>query len=279
MYKRQVLLELSLYVPFGLHPIWMAYKFVLVGILSITLIVFSKFYTIDSKKDKKIIVFFIISVTIIFFTGSLLISDYSPYGMPTMDNSFSENPISIFLNDNLDNKRYFSFDHSMGPNYSAAFQISSIGKISSFNIQDFYTFVPKFIDEDTDPGRLGVPSWSSVYGANDSITKFFDNKKYFDFLGVKYVVTEGYDFNTFSYGVVGNSGQFLQLSSIPNNFHQTFTSPIDSIESIGIGLAATLFDKNDQVILTIDSIPFDEDYHRTSIVTTCLLYTSPSPRD
>jgi hypothetical protein len=263
-----ILLELSLYVPFGLHPIWMAYKFVLVGILSITLIVFSKFYTIDSKKDKKIIVFFIISVTIIFFTGSLLISDYSPYGMPTMDNSFSENPISIFLNDNLDNKRYFSFDHSMGPNYSAAFQISSIGKISSFNIQDFYTFVPKFIDEDTDPGRLGVPSWSSVYGANDSITKFFDNKKYFDFLGVKYVVTEGYDFNTFSYGVVGNSGQFLQLSSIPNNFHQTFTSPIDSIESIGIGLAATLFDKNDQVILTIDSIPFDEDYHRTSIVTT-----------
>ena len=263
-----ILLELSLYVPFGLHPIWMAYKFILVGILSITLIIFSKFYTIDSKKEKKIIIFFIISIIIIFFTGSLLISDYSPYGMPIIDNSFSENPISIFLKDNLDNQRYFSFDHSMGPNYSAAFQISSIGKISSFNIHDFYTFVPKFIDKDASPGRLGDPSWSSVYGANDSITKFFDNKKYFDFLGVKYVVTEGYNFNTFSYGTVGNSGHFFKLSSIPNNFHQTFTSDVDSIESIGIGLAATLFDKKDQVILTIDSIPFDETYHRTSIVNT-----------
>jgi len=184
-----ILFELSLYVPFGLHPIWLAYKFVLVGILSTALIIFLKFYNIDSKKDKKISIFFIIGVTIIFFTGSLLISDYSPYGMPTIDNSFSENPITIFLKDDLDNQRYFSFDHSMGPNYSAAFQISSIGKISSFNIEDFYTFVPKFLDEDRDPGRLGSPSWSNTYGPNDSIKKFFDNKKYFDFLGVKYIIT------------------------------------------------------------------------------------------
>lgn len=263
-----VLFELSLYVPFGLHPIWLAYKFILVGIFSTALIIFLKFYNIDSKKDKKIIKFFIIIITIVFFTGSLLISDYSPYGMPTIDNSFSENPISIFLNDNLDNQRYFSFDHSMGPNYSAAFQISSIGKISSFNIQDFYTFVPRFLDENRDPGRLGVPSWSNAYGPNDSITKFFENKKYFDFLGIKYVVTEGYNFNTLSYGIVGNSEKILTLTSVPNNFSQTFTSPVNSIESIGIGLAATLFDKNDQVILTVDSVPYDENYHRTSILTT-----------
>ena len=260
-----ILLELSLYVPFGLHPIWMAYKFVLVGTLSIILIIFSKFYNMDSKKDKKIIIFFIITVTIIFFTGSLLISDYSPYGMPTIDNSFSENPVSIFLEDNLDNQRYFSFDHSMGPNYSAAFHISSIGKISSFNIQDFYTFVPKFLDEDADPGRLGVPSWSNAYGPNDSIQKFFDHKKYFDFLGVKYIVTEGYDFNTISLGVPGRSGQFLQLDSTPN-LYQNFKSPVNSIESIGIGLGATLFEKNDHVFLTFNSIPFDENYHRIETI-------------
>jgi len=126
--------------------------------------------------------------------------------------------------------------------------------------------VPKFLDEDRDPGRLGSPSWSNTYGPNDSITKFFDNKKYFDFLGVKYIITEGYNFNTLSYGIVGNSGQSSQLSSVPNNFSQTFTSPVDSIESIGIGLAATLFDKNDKVIFTIDSVPYDENYHRTSSI-------------
>ena len=53
---------------------------------------------------------------------------------------FSENPVSIFLSNNLDNQRYFSFDHSMGPDYSAAFQISSIGKLSSFNIEGFLHF-------------------------------------------------------------------------------------------------------------------------------------------
>jgi len=261
-----VLLELSLYVPFGLHPIWMAYKFLLVGILSIGLILFSKFYTVDSTRQKNISKFFIIGVLIIFFSGSLLISDYSPYGMPLKTDSFSENPVSIFLTTSLDNQRYFSFDHSMGPDYSAAFQISSIGKLSSFNIEDFYTFVPNFIDEDANPGRLGVPSWSNAYGPNASIDKFFDNKKYFDFLGVKYIITEGYDFNTLSYGIVGNSGQFLQLSSVPNTFSQTFTSEVNSIESIGIGLAATLFDKNDEVIFTINSVPFEEQYHRTSTI-------------
>ena len=45
--------------------------------------------------------------------------------------------------------------------------------------------MPNFIDEDAEPGRLGVPSWSNAYGPNDSINKFFDNEKYFDFLGVK----------------------------------------------------------------------------------------------
>jgi len=135
-----------------------------------------------------------------------------------------------------------------------------------FNIQDFYTFVPKFLDEDATPGRLGVPFWSTTYGPDNSIAKFFDHKKYFDFLGIKYIITEGYDFNTISYGIAGVSGQFSQLPSVPNNFYQNFVSPVNSIESLGIGLGATLFDKNDQVILTLDSVPFDEFYHRIETI-------------
>ena len=261
-----VLLELSLYVPFGLHPIWMAYKFLLVVVISLVLIILSKFYNVKSNREQKIFVFFIISIMAIFFIGGLLISDYSPYGMPPRIDTFSDTPVTIFLKDNLNNQRFFSFDHTMGPDYSAAFQISSIGKLSSFNVKDFYTFVPNFLDEDNTPGRLGIPFWSNEYGPNDSIMKFFNNEKYFDFLGVKYIITEGYDFNTISYGASGRSGQLSQLSSVPNNFYQTFTSPVNSIESIGIGLGATLFDKNDQVVFTIDSVPFNENYHRTSII-------------
>jgi hypothetical protein len=126
--------------------------------------------------------------------------------------------------------------------------------------------VPSFLDKDAEPGRLGVPFWSTEYGPNSSIQKFFDNKKYFDFLGVKYIITEGYDFNTISLGVPGRSGQFLELSSQPS-FYQNFKSPINSIESMGIGLGATLFEKNDSIFLTFDSIPYDENYHRVEIIT------------
>ncbi|MEO2085112.1 MAG: hypothetical protein ABGW65_06260, partial [Marinoscillum sp.] len=120
-----VLLELSLYIPFGLHPIWMAYKFLLVIGISIVLITLSKFYTINSNRNQKVFVFLLVFSISVLFTGSFLISDYSPYGMPSRTNTFSENPVTIFLEDNLDHQRFFSFEHTLGPDYSAAFQISS----------------------------------------------------------------------------------------------------------------------------------------------------------
>ena len=150
--------------------------------------------------------------------------------MPIIDNSFSENPISIFLKDNLDNQRYFSFDHSMGPNYSAAFQISSIGKISSFNIQDFYTFVPKFIDEDTDPGRLGVPSWSSVYGANDSITKFLYKLNGVEITSFA-IVNIPKKINPF---IISPYPKFLTNSSIILKIPKCMTHKVNKVENVEV---------------------------------------------
>ena len=260
-----VILELSLYVPFGLHPIWMAYKFLLVSIITGMLLVLLYFFKSNSINNKNFKVFVIFALTA-FFIGSLLLSYYSPYGMPTKTNSFNTNPLTGFLKNNLGNQRFFSFEHTMGPNYPAAFNINSLAKLSSFNISNFYTFSSNFLDSDSDSGRLGEPSWSSAYGPEKSILKFFDNKKYFDFLGVKYVITQGYDFNTLSYGIMENSGNFIKLTSIEDNFHEKFNSPADSISSIGLYLGSSLFEKNDNVILTFDSIPFDEKYHRSSSV-------------
>ena len=99
----------------------------------------------------------------------------------------------------------FSFDHTMGPNYPSAYNINSIGIISPWTVETFKSFIHNFLDVHADEGRLGFPPWTYYHGPMESIQKFHDNKKYFDFLGVKYILTEGYNFDTIAVGIPGNT--------------------------------------------------------------------------
>jgi len=258
-----VLLELSLYTPFGLHPVWLAYKFLLIAISMVILLLFTKFFKVNNTRDKKIFWSLAFILIIGVFVGSLVISEKSPYGMPTRYDSFGDNDIVTYLKNNIDHQRMFSFEDTMRTDYNAGFDISSVGLFSSYNVNDYYTFTQKFLDEDQRPLGLGSNIWSATYGPGQSINKFLDNKKYFDFLGVKYIITQGYNFNTISYGTSGKSGNFVTLGSQADDFYQTFVSPINSIDSFNIHLFAKSFEENDRIVLTIDSIPYAEENHRT----------------
>ncbi|MCV0399660.1 MAG: YfhO family protein [Nitrosarchaeum sp.] len=259
-----IFLELILYIPFGLHPIWTAYKFILVGLVMVSLLICSKFMSFTKIPNRSIFWTVAISLLVVSIIGVTVISEKSPYGLPTKYDSFSDNNVTNFLKNNLDHQRFISFEQTMGPAYPAAFEISSLNTLSSFNIADYASFIELFLDPDAEVGRMGSPPWSSELGPSQSIEKFMENKKYFDFLGVKYILTEGYDFNTFSYGVIGKSGNFLKLGSNANDLTQSFISPTPSIESLGVGLGSTLFEAGDYVILTLDSVPYSEENHRTS---------------
>ena len=254
-----LVLELSLYLPFGLHPIWVAYKFIIVSIAMISLFLISKFVVINKKKILWILLFVITGTTLL---GHTVISEQSPYGMPTRHDSFGENDLVDFLKNNLNHQRIFSFEKTMRADYPAGFDISSIGLFSSFHINDHHTFSQKFLDKDVRQLGVGGDVWVGNYGIGKSINKFLENEKYFDFLGVKYIITEGYNFNTIAYGTFGKSGNFIPLTTSNDTFYQIFNSPLESIETFGMYFFTESFEKNDQIILTINSIPYESKYHR-----------------
>jgi len=259
-----VILELLLYLPFGLHPISVAYKFGLIAISMIFLVLFSNFFQITTVNRKKIFCVIIISLLVGVSAGSVVISEKSLYGMPTRYDVFVDNEITEFLKNNLENQRIFSFDSALRTDYNAAFDISSLGIFSSFSVNDYYTFTKKFLDKEVTPMGLGAHPWSNNYGPEKSMVKFFENKKYFDFLGVKYIITQGYNFNSVSYGISGISGNHIILNSNEEKFFQTFVSPTSSIDSLGIFIFGVNFEDTDQLILSIDSVPYSEENHRTS---------------
>ncbi len=259
-----VLLELSIYLPFGLHPISMAYKFILVSFAMILSLLVVRFVDLKYLKNKNIFFIFISVIIICVLIGHLIISEQSDYGMPTKYDSFGEHELINFLKNNLTFQRMFSFEHTMRSDYSSGFKISSIASIASFQVNDFYTFSKNFLDEDTLPVGIGSTPWANLYGVEKSLNTFFENKKYFDFLGIKYIITQGYDLNSISYGVSNLKGNHVMVNSPELQVSQIFTSPVNSVDSIGITLFGINFTEDDQLSLTLDSIPYSPENHRTS---------------
>lgn len=263
-----VILELSLYIPLGLHPIWMAYKGIIIisGMAIITFLILRQSRSLSLTKPKNSNLYVIILVVIVTISAEVIISESSPFGMLQRYDSFQQNPVTNFLKENSEYSRIFSFDDSLEANYPSAYKISSISQFTPFNTASFYSFIHNFLDKEADHGRFGYPPWDYTYGPMGSIEKFFENKKYFDFLGVKYILTEGYDFNTIAPAVPGASGQSLKIESHENSTGQSFISPVESISVIGVSLGTYQVHDQGSIILTLDSVPRDEKYHRESIL-------------
>jgi len=167
----------------------------------------------------------------------------------------------------MENHRMFSFGYSMQPNYPSAYGINSIGVISPFTIDSFANFVQNFLDKDADNGRLGFPPWTFSYGPMESIEKFYDNKKYFDFLGVKYIITDGYNFDSITVGIPGNTREISKIQDTESSISQSFVSPVNTITSLGVSMSAFQLEENDTIILSLDSVPYDKKHHRESVLT------------
>ncbi len=264
-----VLLELSLYIPLGLHPIFLAYKFIIlfVGIIALTILVLKPSRLTWNTDDKSIKISVLFGILIIIFLSVVLISEFSSFGMMKKTNAFEDNPVTDFLKTNIENHRMFSFGYSMQPNYPSAYGINSIGVISPFSIDSFANFVQNFLDKDADNGRLGFPPWTFSYGPMESIEKFYDSKKYFDFLGVKYIITDGYNFDSITVGIPGNTREISKIQDTESSISQSFVSPVNTITSLGVSMSAFQLEENDTIILSLDSVPYDKKHHRESVLT------------
>lgn len=261
-----VLLELFLYIPVGLNPIWMAYKFIIVisGIAIISLVLLRSDQLLNCLHIKNMKHYVMVGILAITVLGGVLLSEYSPFGMMQKYDSFKQNDLTDFLKNNLGNSRMFSFDGPLGPNYPSAYEISTLDLMSASNIGSFYSFNNNFLARDGTT-TLGWPGWRMESDNINAVAKFFEDKKYFDFLGVKYVVTDGYDISTIMPGPP-ISASYVWISKNENSMGESFVSPINDIRGIGISFGTALKENHGRIIFTIDSVPVNSKFHRESVL-------------
>jgi len=257
-----VAIELSLYIPMGLHPWLQFYRsiVVLVGVLSLVIMSLSPylFKNINEKTIKKII----ISIFIAVMVSQAIVYVQSPIGLPLKNDYYESTPLTNFLKENLGDHRIFHLDTAFFPNYPAAYEIQSLGILSTFTPDTFNQFVHKFLDPYAKFHIFDyLPNWR-IQGAPPMEDVFKMNKKYYDFFGVKYIIAFGTNPNTSKLGYQLNG--HVSLGS--ENVDQTFTSNKEIISFINVQLGTYGQRNYGDVILTIDSIPFDESYHRQSII-------------
>jgi len=261
-----IILELFLYIPFGLFPTWMIYKSLLV-LFAMSCITFLLWkpnrlaWRITETKNVKISVIVGIMAATVF--GGVLISDISPTNTP-QKHSYQLDPASNFIKENLGFFRIFSLDYVFGPNYPVAYKINTIGIMGAYNIASFYSFNHNFLDEDAWLSNLGYPSMSSR-GFVSGVENYIENKNYFDFLGVKYIVTQGYTLDTV-FAAAARTNTFVEIKHNEMNIGQSFVSNRNTINAIGISFGTYLLENQGDVILTLDSVPPDPKYHRESTI-------------
>lgn len=264
-----VLLELSLYVPVGLHPEWMAYKAIIIlcGMAIITFLMLRPnkiMWNLNTRNIKFLVIAIIVVGTV---SGMVFLSAKSPYGMTQRHDVFTPNPITDYIQKNLGDSRIFSFDSPLGPNYPSAYGISTLGLMAAFNLQSFYSFTHVIVDPDAWLSNLGYPPWTRSYGPIVSQEKINDEKKYYDFMGVKYFISQNYDLGTRMMGpnktITSHSATLYATS---NRTGQIFVSPTDTMSGIAMSFYVRSVDNLGKVMLVLDSIPYDTQYHRESYV-------------
>lgn len=256
-----ILLELSLYIPLGLSPGWMMFKSIVVslGMIFITLLILlsskSNWKLFNSRKN--LVYYFLFGILLATISGEVMVSYLCPVGMMEKYDSFQPDPLTNYLKQNLGNYRIFSFDYNLRPNYPAAYEINSLGIMSSVTINSFHSFKSNFLDQGNSMPSLGFPPVS--------MEKYFENKKYFDFLGVKYLVSGDNDLNSFVTGPP-RTATFTSLTSGNDVAAESFVSPYNTIYSFRVGMGTYAYSNHGNVTLTVDSIPSNPKYHRESIV-------------
>lgn len=260
-------LESSLYIPFGLTPWWQFYRSILVilGAIALCSVIFLPFNKIKSCNQDKIKLILFIIISGLSMIGQVIVYIESPQGLPIRHDAFSSTPITNFLDGNLKNSRIFSYDGVFLPNHPAAYQIQAVGIISAQQISWFNSFVHNALD----PYAISTvfdyaQNWRTTNSTSIENT-FLVNQKYYNFLGVKYIVSNTTDPNIFMFGPPGADGS-AHIGSTEKSIVQEFKSPISRITSINVQLGTYDQQNHGKIVLSLDSIPYNVTYHRDAFV-------------
>jgi len=264
-----IILELSLYIPMGLDFNFTFDKSVitLIGMALITVLVLKQNRLSWNLKltEKKVKLSVISAILIATAVGWIVVSDQSPSGIGNRFNQYQENPLTIFLKENIEDHRMLSFNYRMGPNFPTGYKIDSLAILTPFISNWFATFNVNFLNPAPNNSNLGWLNFESQYGKETS-NLYLSKKQYYDFLGVKYLIASN-RVNPNHYLVSYHEKDNATIIYLKKNFlEQEFTSPIKQINSFNIVLGNFNQSNSGQVVLTLDSIPQNNAYHREVVV-------------
>lgn len=260
-----ILLELSLYIPLGLSLLSSFYRSlaVIIGSIALSIIGFlhiknNNEFTMKHNTKLKLILI-IICVTVL---AEVFVYVESPMGLKTRTDEYQSTPVTEFLKGNIGYHRIYSFDYSFVPNYPAVYHISTLGLMSAQSVKWYNSFYHDILDPysiSTNYDYYGNWRQANAPSLNDVYVK---NKNYYDFLGVKYIISHQTIPNQPPTSIRGNN--WYVIGSNANSLTQTFVSRLNNITDISIQLGTAGKTNPGRVYLTIDSVPYDQEYHRAS---------------
>jgi hypothetical protein len=264
-----ITLELLLYLPKALPGEWEITRYWITLIIGLALMpVFwappthmlkTKHPRIALNKGKIVGLFAICGIAM-----QIAISGLAPMGLPQRYDAFLPPPYIKFLSEESSYSRIYSLDNMLPPNYAGVFGLYHIGIVSAFNVPQFRMFVVNNLDSEkqstyflSDLARRGCKG-------PDPVSQIHLNLKFYSLLGVKYIVSYVTNPNFAPQWFGGNRA--IPLGSHEGSLVQTFRALSDNLSSIGVQIGTYNRINHGSVLLTLDSIPYDERYHRVSFL-------------
>jgi hypothetical protein len=203
-------------------------------------------------------------VILISLVAQNVVAGLSPEGLPQRSNAFQQAPYISFLQRNSGFSRVYTFDYVLPPPYAGVFGLYQMGTYTAFNVGTYHSFAKRNLDSGFLSTVVASNEWFREPNAPGPVAELHRNIEFYNFLGVRYIVTKTTDPN-YAPEIVGGD-LAIPLDNPQTTIGQSFMSIVNNLSSIAIQLGTYGRKNHGSIILTLDSIPYKEEYHRTVVL-------------
>jgi len=117
----------------------------------------------------------------------------SSHGLPTRYNPLTPAPFleKLLAVQGQNLYRSYSLGYALQANFAAPFAITSLNNLDAITLEESTAFMSRYLDRGASPLLfLGLTGPNAQFPA---LSEFWHNKRYFDFIGVKYLITQATD--------------------------------------------------------------------------------------
>lgn len=179
----------------------------------------------------------------------LCVAFFAPHGLPLRYNPLKPPPYLATLvrlqNNNI--YRSYSFDGLLFPNFAAPFRVTSLDSLDAVLPFSSAVFMRRFLDRGAEPLFFAANHSAGRKMQFRAINEFFENRRYFDLVGVRYLVTMGTEPIPFFY----SGERFPVFVQLDKPLEATLRCPFDSLSEIEVCLSTYMRTNPGEVTLRV----------------------------